>query len=573
MVPTFSSSIITVLDPSNAMKSSLFQRMFACICVLSLTASSTSAQPPEGYGPQGPPTGQSGPPTGQSGPPSYGSEGMEGYGGTEGYGGQGYGGEGYGRPAAAASPALTLKVDAKRMVSLIPLKSLSYKLPAGAISGMPPLQRDAIVAYQNGDLALALALYHANIAVDPQTASESLGAVQYSPTLRRPVWSIRIGTSIAVRGDEGAEPSPIKAGAAANQFAGGGEFGGMQSQQFQGPPPGSEFRGGPPEGYEEMGDGSFPVATSMGMSATAKPVALPTIDRPMISQAADESMKKNLGVVAEAFAKDFESRFKSGKLGKALVDAPLKIEAPKTPMFGAVAAAVEDPTKVFPTSELIELFDGLEEPHACWQPGLVFLGEVGSDEAVVLAKTLDLDFIVQFDVILKESKTPSRPANPNYSNGQSGTVENTSRARLIHVSSGKTLVSSKPMSNVEVMNLVARKQFTDNEAYVADAMKVFWMTFDRTTQVKPMPPLDADAARRRIGQIVADTQGDPLISLSEVRLYQKNGWLTESEVETAFDILGGSKGLTMLYGPDRERRAKVREMVKLTIGSSRLTEN
>jgi hypothetical protein len=543
------------------MKSSLFQRMFAGFCVLLLIPSLISAQsPPEQAGSSGPPSsGSYGSGSESYGSESYGSEGMSEY-GSEGSGG-------YGQPAAIASPALTLKMDLKRIMGLMPLKSLSSALPPGAVSGTPPLYRDAMVSYQNGDLSLALAHYYANMVVNPETAQDALDAVQYSATLRRPVWSIRIGTAIAVRGDEGAEPSPIQAGVTANQFAGGEEFRGQQSEEFGGPPSGSEYEGGT-EGYEGMSDGSIP-----GSQPNTPSIALPTINRPMLDKVAEETMKKSLGLVADNFAKEYESRYRSGNLGKALVDVPVKVEEPQRPAFGAAPPEKEDPSKVYPTNELIELFEEVGEPQGCWQPGLVFLGEIGSDEAITLAKQLDLDFIVQFDVILKESKTPVRGGNPEYANpGRAGGVENISRARLIHVDSGKALVSSKPMNNLEVSNLVQRKQFTDNDAYVADAMKVFWMTFDRTTEVKPLPPLTADLARRRVGQIVADVQGNPLIGLSEVRVYQKNGWLTESEVETAFDVIGGSKGLTMLYGPDQEKRAKVREIVKMVVTSTRAAQ-
>lgn len=484
---------------------------------------------------------------------------------------------GFGGPQAAAKPAIPpimLDADMSRISSAMtaPLMSFLAPVPPGAVSPIAGMKRDSIVACQNGDYPLALALHFADMVIDPETASDAFSAVQYNSNLRRPVWAIRFGVALAVRGDETSERSPIQPGkAAAGGFAGGpgggfggppNDFGEMEQRMaaMQG-----QF-GGPPDG---MGFGMGPNGSPKANRAV--PAGPAMIERPMLDPAVDDLFEDTVGLVGQAFVREYESRYSAGKFGAALTDVRPRPEK-KRPSPSSRGAKMEaDDGSVHPTAKFAEVVDEVEEPTPCWKPGLLFLGELDSAEAIAQGRRLGLDFVFQFDVVLKES---NQPRNRNsYGATRSGPVENTSRIRLYHVDSGKSLISSKAMSNTEATNQVTRRQYSDNEAYVDDKMRAFWLTVDRTTKLKPMPPLNPDSARRRVGQLFADSNGDVMRMLSEVRLYQSHGWLTPDEVETAFDILGGAVGLNLLYAPELEQRSEVRKMIVKAIRDQRINRD
>ena len=146
--------------------------------------------------------------------------------GEEGDFGGGYGPGNGGAAKALATPPLLLKPDPERISTALisSLDSILGPLPPGAVSSIPPLQRDSVVAYQNGDYPLGLGLYFANAIVDPDSAQETFTVAQYNSNLRRPIWSVRFGVAIAVRGDDTVSRSPIKAGS--RSASGMGGFGG-----------------------------------------------------------------------------------------------------------------------------------------------------------------------------------------------------------------------------------------------------------------------------------------------------------------------------------------------------------
>ena len=312
---------------------------------------------------------------------------------------------------------------------------------------------------------------------------------------------------------------------------------------------------------EEMLGGGM--NSGMPRRSTAAAPAPAVFDRPMLAQQVDEVMVTNVGLIADMVAQEFDGRYRAGKFGSALVDV-----MPKKPSKTTRAApralpqgddAPEPNETVHPTSSMSAMVDSVPELIPMWKPGLVFLGEVGSDEALESAKRQGLDFLFQFDVVIKESKSRSRNSNSYATSAAS--VENTTRVRLYHVGSGKTLGTTKAIENVECSQLVSRRQYPDNEGYVEDQCKGLWIAVDRYAASKPLPELTADSARRRVGQLLGDRNGDVLRMLAEVRLYESRGWLTPQEVEAAFDMLAGSKGLSLLYAPEEEQRELIREMI------------
>ena len=52
---------------------------------------------------------------------------------------------------------------------------------------------------------------------------------------------------------------------------------------------------------------------------------------------------------------------------------------------------------------------------------------------------------------------------------------------------------------------------------------------------------------------MASAGGHSLRTLAEIRLYQSQQLLSEDEVMTAFDIVGGDEALQLLFGSEAER--------------------
>ena len=190
-----------------------------------------------------------------------------------------------------------------------------------------------------------------------------------------------------------------------------------------------------------------------------------------------------------------------------------------------------------------------------WQPGLVYLGSGTSDESIAAAKAANVDLVLHFDVILKP--------------GRNDTVQNISRCRLLHVAAGKSIVTSKGMDSWEAAQFAAAGRM-DERAYVQEQLANLFAIIDRDVKVIDFPKLSPDVARRRIASLIASPRSQRLRSLAEIRLYQAQQLVDDSEVEAAFDIVGGIDALTLLHGPLEERLAIVR---KLAVESPGTNEN
>ena len=120
----------------------------------------------------------------------------------------------------------------------------------------PFLGREAEDAFKAGNPLLALALMFGHMSVEERDALVALQTVKYNALLRRPVWNIRWGVSLSVRGDITGDPQPIKEGASSQRRrsgAGGANFAG----------PGAGRGGGLNAGGFDSGDG-FPGGGQLG---------------------------------------------------------------------------------------------------------------------------------------------------------------------------------------------------------------------------------------------------------------------------------------------------------------------
>ena len=514
----------------------------------------------------------------------YGMEATAGRGGPPmgrpGMGGPGMGGPGMRGSAATQNTALAaLGIDPQTLISSIPLEALAAELSPEDLQAGPVLAGDAVAAFQHGDYPLALETYYAAAACgeDPDGLSRKLG---YLPSLKRPVWAIRFGLAMAVRGDESAPPMPLEqmegrqngpAGMAMNM--GRGDMSGMEDMQDQMQ---MEMMMEQEQMAMEMGMGmpnmsgdprmmGGPNGFGTGNSSMAAPA--PTLDRPMLSEDTIERIDDVLGLVATHFGDAFEKRVRSGQFGMAMNDVRPPTPKTKRPTMSMRTAQAEpeeaEVKEQKPSAELVEMALALPEPPPMYRPALPFLGEKGSDEALVDARRMGLDFLIQFDVNLKERGVAQGRAM----------TENISRIRMYHVPTGKSFVSSKPMNALEAQRLLARGQLDDTSAYVDEQTAIFWANVDKQLAVKPLPTLSADAAKNRIGQLFGSTSLSPLRKLSEVRAFESLGYLTEDEAAAAFDMIAGSSAMQLIYGSPRVQRENARELIGSTIRMARQSSN
>ena len=498
----------------------------------------------------------------------YGSSGYgSGYPGGSGYpAGSGYPGgnrsrRGGGSVQGAATDQLFQMLNAA--FTSTDLVSLTNPEAAPPVQSGPVLMNEATVAYAKGDYRLAMNLYFGHLVAEYDKADNQLALAKASRLMQRrsavrgrPIWNLRWGVSYMVRGDQ-VDPQPIEetAGrAAGGQIAAGGgrgEFGRfgsgdamdeqmqmqMQMQMEMREQYGQEQADMQEQYAEQMGmDDPYGMEMEMGMGrgrgrgpagANAAPAApmtpsarLASLERTMLGAEADKELVDTLGAVATAIAEGFDKRFSQGDFGRAMTD------------VSEASGTVESVS-----SEFVDMLDSTE-PTPMWRPGLLFFGQGASEEVTKVAQKSELDLLIHVDVYLKEKA--------------GGYVENISRCRLIHVPSGKSLGVSKPMSSLEFAQQ-SRAKGTGSKEFIDEQMENFWTIVDRETVSSELPNLTAEYARTRIGELMASGGGHSLRTLAEVRLYQRQNLLSEEEVVTAFDIVGGDEAMQLLYGSEAER--------------------
>ena len=263
----------------------------------------------------------------------------------------------------------------------------------------------------------------------------------------------------------------------------------------------------------------------------------------MLSGDALEKMERYLGLVAAVTAEEFETRYRSGKFGSALTNviAPGGEEVANDNGSGEITQTQSS----FSVGQEIEdaLADSVE-PTPMWKPGISFFGEVDmADSAVKMAKGEGVDIVFHFDIYLKAVR---------------GSGQNTSRCRLMHVASGKSLGVTKGIDSAEAVKF-ARSGKYDHREYVQNQMASLWLITDRSLMTSAMPALTAPSAKQRVAVLLSTAKRNSLAALAEIRYYQLQGLLTEAEVEQAFDVVGGDDAMMILYGPPEEKLAIVRQ--------------
>lgn len=525
-------------------------------------AGSASGGPPSGYSLGGPPAGyrSGGPPAGYADEDGMSMEdamdatlGMPGYSGGPGRGGPQQGGR-----SAAVSRGDVMDTYASNLTALMGSMDLSGLFLPDQISSVdsgPVLRNEAEQSFLAGNESMALELMFGHMATEYEDALVSLQSVKFSPLLRRPTWNIRWGVSMYVRGDDTDDPKPIREGATpvrslASRGGRGGDGNGAARgmQDFSGMMMNNDdmTRGGDfgAQMQSQMMGGMGGPTRQAGRSEPSAPEAPKIPDRTMLSEEAQASLDKTLGLVASVVREEFNKRFQNGDFG---------------PIFSGLAPTVDldddrrdttPPVSGSPSSMSAVLNDALTEAgdpiHPMWQAGVVYLGQGNSDEMLVAAKKANLDLVLHFDVVLKE--------------GRNDTVQNVSRLRLLHVnapvdSQGRSktiLVTSKSMDSNEAEQFAGAGRMDERE-YVDEQLSGVFSIIDRDIKVIDLPPISAETAKRRIATIMSGPEASSLRTLAEIRLYQARGLLSEPEVAAAFEIIGGSDGLLLLFGPTADR--------------------
>ncbi len=471
-------------------------------------------------------------------------------------GGYGSGGGGYG-----GGGSVETDVSRTYLADLISLTD-GFKLgplfapenPVEVQSG-PALGRDSEVAFQSGNPAIALEMMCGHMTTEYEDAIEVLRSAKFSMTLRRPVWMLRWGISIAIRGDEDVEsPSPIRAGATTpgRRLAGSSDGGYPDAT--------SSYSD---SGMMDSMESSYSMDEGMGgLNSRPKPVTQKVRD--MLDKEAETLMDENLGLVATIVGEEFTKRFTAGDFGPLFIGItpPAPVD-PRAPALGRTATvtstadgklnpgaagatgAVQPTPKPGPGSisaALEETLSSAPDALTMWIPGLSFVGSGPYEEMMPVAKRDGLDYLLHFDVLLKP--------------GRGDQSQNLSRCRLFNVATGKQLAVSKSIDSLEAAQWVATGRAADEGAYINDQMANLFGLLDRETKLIPMPPaLNAESARRRVAMLIGGPNAKTLRTLAEIRLYQALGLLTEPEVEMAFDIVGGVDALLFLHGPRQDRLA------------------
>ena len=497
-----------------------------------------------------------------------------GYGSAGGYGG---GGRGTGSRALLSSPqADAMDVYGATFASLrdqLSFSPLFAPAQVAPVESGPFLGREAEDAFKAGNPLLALALMFGHMSVEERDALVALQTVKYNALLRRPVWNIRWGVSLSVRGDITGDPQPIKEGASSQRRrsgAGGANFagpgagrgGGLNAGGFDS---GDGFPGGGQLGgliedegmYEGMEDG-MEMGDEMGMegmegmaqgygrgtgrqqqNAAAAAPSIPA--REMLSEQAQVVFDKNLGLVASVVGDELRKRFEQGAFGPLFAT----VTAPIPPVDGneGPGNASANSSHVVGSSVNDLLMDA-GQSMPMWQPGVIFLGEAPVADIMQNARAAQVDLLLHFDISLNA--------------GNNDYVKNTSRCRLMNVATGKQLIVSKGMSNSEVTQVTRAGRQTERD-YVMSQLSPVLNFIDREATVSDLPPLTPEIARRRVEALVGSPQSRSLRTLAEVRMYQAKNLLTAEEVEVVFDIVGGPDGLLMLHGPQLEKLEMARQ--------------
>ena len=399
------------------------------------------------------------------------------------------------------------------------------------------LWEEAALAFHQGDQKKSLALFHAHIIADGDDAINSRTAVDYSRLLKRPVWAVRFGVSVHPRIPDSllSDPEPIREGMAVagprargRGMAGGASEGGLDSSSVR-PPRGLVSRQDVSRQDVSRQDDAMSMAMNSRMTdefggGSGMPVAKKIVTT--LGGAATEEVKKTLdrvlGLVAEVTSTMFASRFDSGKFGRAF--------------DGMMPAGAEL------ASLRTDAGDTTPSDLPMWIPGVDFVGEGPVTDMTVAAKRSEIDFLLHFDVIVKEN----RLGTPSYA----------ARCKLVHVESGEVLGISKAIDKAEI----AAGTSAVLEAVTAQMTNLFEI-LDKKVSVEPMPALQSTHAVSRIDSLLGSNKARSMRSLAEIMMFCSRDLITPEQLDQVFLFAGGEDVLRLLHDDVVSRYETVKSLI------------
>jgi len=473
----------------------------------------------------------------------------------------GYGGPG-GRPSQPGMQGLMMSAGGSYLSSIA--EFLNRPLSPGAVKFQPTLAEEAALAFHYGDQRKALALFHAHVIAERESASEGLEAIRYNPLARRPAWAIRIGVSLHPRvpdaladdpqpireGDVATTPANNRGGAPGRGRGRGGQMAGGSAGMEMNEPGMAGMAGASGVGMAGMGALGMPGGGMAGMegegmmgadgmmmgsegmmgAAGGQPAKAAPMVNPAIAAAAaaDKALESHLGMITDLVKSQVTSRFNAGKFGTVL------------PRLAAKGTALAENA----AKNGMALPAPANGPILMWVPGVDFVGTGDVNSMIEKCRENDVDILLHFDVIVKETR-----AEPQYD----------ARCRLINCASGENISVSKAINKRDVL-LAARKR--SNAAVIAELMQPVFDGLDTKVIAMPMPPLQPQHAVSRVDTLLAKPDVARPDNLAEVAMFHHKRLIDDDQFEQVMFFAAGENGLRLLYASPDDRAELGKSLVE-----------
>lgn len=194
-----------------------------------------------------------------------------------------------------------------------------------------------------------------------------------------------------------------------------------------------------------------------------------------------------------------------------------------------------------PTAAPSHISLSLPEPDAPrYRPGLLFLGEMKTEELIEKAKSIGLHLVVELTA--------------KVSRNRQGIVQNHTRMRVLDVATG-TQLSMCRFDNVQIYKEYSgpkRKSVTESVGTEIDQMLKI---AGEKIKAQAIPNnLPKDWVMNRIAKLLGVPFNQRLEALAEIRLYQSRGLISEAEFHHALDLLLGVESLALVAGTTEQQR-------------------
>jgi len=247
------------------------------------------------------------------------------------------------------------------------------------------------------------------------------------------------------------------------------------------------------------------------------------------TEEARKTIDAQLGLVADVMKTLFSARQGAGNFGVALDS--MEAEGQK------LAAQMVDVGGVSPNA------------LPMWIPGVDFVGEGVYTDMLAIAKSNQIDFLMHFDIIVKENRL--------------GTPTYTTRCKLLMVGTGETIGISKAIDKYDV----AGKKIGIRES-VEELLVNLFEIMDKKVTVEPMPALQPQQAIARIDSLLGSANAGSLRNLAEIMMFRSRDLITPELLDKAFLYAGGEGALQMLHDEESLRYTKVNEYVDRELSAS-----